>query len=557
MARKSRKNTESLIESKQVKTDRIRAAGYARNSIDKGEDRNTVDTQLMLIKQYVDKHPEYELVDSFADIGYSGTDFNRPEFMRLIDEVKSGNIQCIIVKDLSRFGRNYIETGYYIETILPRLNAKLLSINDNFDSSNEDDCQRLEIPIKNMINEYYAKESSKKYTDAFKLHSRLGDTKRGLAPYGYLVDRSNYQLIEDEQTSPIVQVIYHWFLKGASQNCIADRLNALGIVPPGIYKYLTQGVKTKKKGDQWSGSNLAEILFNPTYVGDTFQGRSRARKYCNDFVRRVDKSEWIVHENTHIPLITHEDYEEADKRTTQHREKRHRTIAENIKNRGTMTNYFSGKVYCAECGRVMSFNKYQHGSANDGYDESYYICDYDPIIHCGKRAYTDFLCIVVMDQIKVLVETMCDQKVIAEKLLNGEDKDYYCLSEEKKIVALEKKKYDCENAIERLYLDLTDEVIDAEDYKMLLTHYSAEKEKATSEIKQQKAALLKKKKVLERYDEILTHFSSAIESQTIDESLVDELIERITVSDGNRFEIDFKVKDEMEEALKVIGESAL
>ena len=152
---------------------------------------------------------------------------------------------------------------------------------------------------------------------------------------------------------------------------------------------------------------------------------------------------------------------------------------------------------------------------------------------------------------------MCDQKVIAEKLLNGEDKDYYCLSEEKKIVALEKKKYDCENAIERLYLDLTDEVIDAEDYKMLLTHYSAEKEKATSEIKQQKAELLKKKKVLERYDEILTHFSSAIESQTIDESLVDELIERITVSDGNRFEIDFKVKDEMEEALKVIGESAL
>lgn len=186
-----------------------------------------------------------------------------------------------------------------------------------------------------------------------------------------------------------------------------------------------------------------------------------------------------------------------------------------------------------------------------------FICDYDPIIHCGKRAYTDFLCIVVMDQIKVMVETMCDQKMIAEKLLNGEDKDYYCLSEEKKIIALEKKKYDCENAIERLYLDLTDEVIDAEDYKMLLTHYSAEKEKATSEIKQHKAALLKKKKVLERYDEILTHFSSAIESQTIDESLVDELIERITVNDGNRFEIDFKVKDEMEEALKIIGDSAL
>lgn len=555
MARKSRKNTECLTEEKQLPNDKIRAAGYARNSIDKGEDRNTVDTQLMLINQYVESHSEYELVENFADIGYSGTDFNRPEFMRLLEEVKRGNIQCIIVKDLSRFGRNYIETGYYIETILPRLNAKLVSINDNFDSSNESDCQKLEIPIKNMINEYYAKESSKKYTDAFKLHSRLGDSKIGLAPYGYLVDKSNNQLIPDDETAPVVQAIYHWFLSGVSMNCIADRLNALGIVPPAIYKKNTLGIPTKKKTDKWTGTNMSDILKNPTYIGDTIQGRTRSRKYCNEYVRHVDKSEWIVHENTHTPLITYDDYKEAEKIIEQYREKRHNAIAENLKNKGTMTNYFSGKIYCAECGRAMSFNKYQHGSANDGYDVSFYQCDRDDTSHCNKRIYTDYLCIIVMDQIKALAKTMCDQRTIAEKLLNGEKKDFYCLSEEKKIAGLEKKKYDCENAIERLYMDLSDGVIDADDYKMLMNHYSAEKEKATMEIKRQKEELLKKRNTLERYNVVLKRFSDAVEMQTINECLIDELIERITVCCDNSIEIDLKVKDELEEGLKIIGGS--
>lgn len=557
MARKSRKNTECLIETNQKEIQKIRVAGYARNSIDKGEERNTVDTQLMLINQYIENHPEYELIENFADIGYSGTDFNRPEFMRLIEEVKSGNIQCIIIKDLSRFGRNYIETGYYIETILPRLNAKLVSINDNFDSSNEADCQRLEIPIKNMINEYYAKEFSKKYTDAFKLHSRLGDSKIGLAPYGYLIDKENNQLIEDEDTAPVVQAIYHWFLNGVSQNCIADRLNALGIMPPSIYKKVTQGITTKKKTDKWTGTNMADILNKQTYTGDTVQGCSRARKYNKEFIRHVDKAEWIIHKDTHVPLVMREDFEKVEKIIGEFRQNRRNTIAENIKKRGTLTNYFSGKVYCAECGRVMSFNKYQHGSAKDGYDTSFYYCDYDVEAHCNKKIYTDYLCIVIMDQIKTLVKTFCDQSVIAQKLLNGEEKEYYCLPEEKKILALDKKKYDCENAIERLYMDLTDAVIDAEDYKMLLSHYSKEKEKAINEIKVQKGELIKKRKVLERYEEIIKQFSDAIEQQTISEELVDELIERITVSEDNRIEIDLKVKDQLEEGLQIIERSTL
>ena len=160
-----------------------------------------------------------------------------------------------------------------------------------------------------------------------------------------------------------------------------------------------------------------------------------------------------------------------------------------------------------------------------------------------------------MDQIKALAKTMCDQRAIAEKLLNGEKKDFYCLSEEKKISGLEKKKYDCENAIERLYMDLSDGVIDADDYKMLMNHYSAEKEKATMEIKRQKEELLKKRNTLERYNVVLKRFSDAVEMQTINECLIDELIERITVGCDNSIEIDLKVKDELEEGLKIIGGS--
>ena len=182
MARKSRRQAQEF-ESAVVENDnlspekeKISAAAYARLSVEKETDES-IETQIAMLKQYIAEHGEFKLCGTYADNGYTGTDFDRPEFNKMMDDVRAGKIECIIVKDLSRFGRSLVETGYYIETLLPALNARLICINDNFDSSREEDRNSLAVPIKNLINEMYAKDISKKTTSYYELHSMRGDAK--------------------------------------------------------------------------------------------------------------------------------------------------------------------------------------------------------------------------------------------------------------------------------------------------------------------------------------------------------------------------------------------
>ena len=180
MARKSRKNTVTetvlpiLVPELQAQ---INTGVYARLSVEKDED-TSIHTQVMMLHNYVAVHPELKLVDTYIDNGYTGTNFDRPDFIRMMDDVRAGKIQCIIVKDLSRFGRDFLETGYYIETLLPKLNVRLISINDNFDSTREEDVNSIALPIKNLVNEMYAKDFSRKLTAYHDLHRRNGDVKR-------------------------------------------------------------------------------------------------------------------------------------------------------------------------------------------------------------------------------------------------------------------------------------------------------------------------------------------------------------------------------------------
>ena len=178
MARKSRRtligNTvqkEASAKDSVFIVPQLATAAYIRLSVEKEGDES-IQNQMELVHQYIASHEEYQLVDTYVDNGYTGTDFDRPGFMRLMDDVRTGKIQCIVVKDLSRFGRNAIETGYYIETIFPCLNVRLIAINDDFDSNREEDRNSMIVPIKNMINEMYAKDASKKRVLAFEMQSR-------------------------------------------------------------------------------------------------------------------------------------------------------------------------------------------------------------------------------------------------------------------------------------------------------------------------------------------------------------------------------------------------
>ena len=274
MARKSRRNN-IIIEKKQemmtpeiITGPQLETGVYARLSVEK-DNEETIQTQIEMLHQYVEEHGEYHLVDTYVDNGYTGTDFDRPGFIRMMEDVRTGKIQCIIVKDLSRFGRNFIETGYYIETIFPCLNVRLISINDEFDSSREEDRNSIVMPVKNMINEMYAKDASKKKVLAFEMQSKRGDATIARSIYGYTVDKKENQLKVNPETAPIVRAIFRWYQMGRGTGAIVKRLKMLDIMTPHAYKATHELDMAIPDTDRWTGDRVKTILVNQAYIGTT------------------------------------------------------------------------------------------------------------------------------------------------------------------------------------------------------------------------------------------------------------------------------------------------
>ena len=402
----------SIITQKQLAT-----AAYARLSVEKENDES-IQTQIELLHQYIQDHEEYKLVDTYVDDGYTGTDFDRPEFIRLMDDVRTGKIQAIIVKDLSRFGRNFIETGYYIETIFPCLNVRLISINDEFDSSRAEDRNSMVMPIKNMINEMYAKDASKKRVLSFEMHSQRGDMKIAKSIYGYYVDKEKNQLKVNLETAPIVQAIFRWYQMGKGTGDIVKRLKMLDIMTPFAYKATHEIEMEIPETDRWTGDRIKTILLNQSYIGSTVYGKRKAAKYRNMPEHHTDPSEWIIHENTHEAIVAEPDFEEVQERW----EKRSDFMKESFR-RGRsrwagVEDSFPQKVKCMECGTTMTYMRYTNFGQSQGVRKGFYYCkEYDGKPgYCRQKVHEDLLKITVMDQIHHMIKVMCDKKEVLEKM---------------------------------------------------------------------------------------------------------------------------------------------
>jgi len=247
----------------------------------------------------------------FSDNGETGTNFNRPGFTAMMDEVRAGKIDCIVVKDLSRFGRNYIETGEYLEKIFPFMGVRFIAINDGYDSENENNTDVLVVNLKNLINDFYAKDISKKIASSFRTMQENGDFIGCYAPYGYKKsDENRRKLIIDEETAPIVRTIFRWRANGLGTTTIAKRLNNIGIPSP-IERHLKSG-KIKKTGrvkwHVWNSSAVKIIAENQMYLGHMVQGKKRQDLHE---IKYIPSSEWIIVKNTHEPIIEQELFDKA------------------------------------------------------------------------------------------------------------------------------------------------------------------------------------------------------------------------------------------------------
>ena len=224
MARKSRKNrnVESNIQTVVKKENLLDTAAYIRLSVENGgnETDETLVVQQMLVERFIEEHPDLRLEEVYIDNGFTGTNFERPGFMRLMEDVRSGKVQCIVVKDLSRFGRDYLETGYYLETILPKLNVRFIAITDDYDSSRKEDRENISVPIKNMVNAMYAKDMSKKILAAKEAQKRNGNITLSKVAFGYVRSEDKTRQVVDATVAPIVRMIFQWkqsLYKGVKQ----------------------------------------------------------------------------------------------------------------------------------------------------------------------------------------------------------------------------------------------------------------------------------------------------------------------------------------------------
>ncbi len=324
MARKSRKkvfDAETMTYTDDLQDNQVinKTAVYARLSIadNKLENSDSLDNQIEYIKTALEGYSEINVVETYSDNGFSGTNFKRDSWEQLMNDIKSGKINCIAVKDLSRLGRNSIEAGNYLEKIFPFMNVRFISINDNYDSScNDYNKSMVENAFKNVMNEFYARDISKKITSALNERRKLGYIVTARIPYGYKRSDDNKQLLPDENTAPVVRKIFEWILSGKRICEITKILNTLAIPSPSKYLYLQSGGKKyiKHENARWYANTIEHILENIVYTGVLVQKKSNVCIF--NAVKKVNlpEKDWLTIENAHIPLVSKENFELIQKR---------------------------------------------------------------------------------------------------------------------------------------------------------------------------------------------------------------------------------------------------
>ena len=289
----------------------------SKEDLKKGkDDSNSVINQRDLLNDFYQKHiGEFESVSEYVDDGHTGTDANRENFQRLLSDVMSGKINCVVVKDLSRFARNYSDAGSLIDNLFVQMGVRFISLAENVDSYlNPDSVSSIIVPITNVMNDQYCYQTSKKIRQVFDYKRRNGQYIGAFAPYGYVKHpKDKHQLIIDPDAAEIVKLIFSLFLKGTSKRAIALYLNEHGVPSPSAYK-LQKGIPVSTRGyddPMWGARMIHSILTNPTYTGDLAQGRSRVKSYKVHEVESVPREEWVEVSGTHESIIDYETFEKV------------------------------------------------------------------------------------------------------------------------------------------------------------------------------------------------------------------------------------------------------
>lgn len=512
---------------------------YIRLSREDGdkEESDSVGNQRKLLAEYIAKKEDFILYDVYVDDGYSGTNFNRPSFQRMIANIEDGEVNCVVVKDLSRFGRDYIDTGRYLERYFPEMGVRFISVTDGIDSMKQ--AYDMLLPIKNIFNEQYARDISKKIQATVKSKQKAGEFIGAFTSYGYKkspVDK--HKLVIDDYAADVVRRIFSLYIQGYGKQKIAKLLNAEGVLCPAEYKKVNgenyKNCNCLESTTYWSYSTINSILHREMYVGNMVQGTKRQRMRSKQ--KKMTKEEWIIVENTHEPIIDKVTWEKARSLL----QKRTREL-----DLETNKNIFAGFVKCGDCGRAMAKNMWRRADGSKTY--SLYCGTYK---RNGKQYCTPHtLPMAVLEDI-----VLGDLKVIAHSADNLKElvqSQSFTASKVKMIADTELSKIKTE--LERvkklkksIYEDYREELISKEEFLSYREDYLKKEELYSKQIE----ALEEKKNDNVTEDVFETPWLKRLlelkDIESLDRDIVVEMISEIKVYENRKIKITYNFGNELE-----------
>lgn len=561
MGRTSRKKTSPNEARLNVARDIFNTALYIRLSVeDNGkEDSDSLENQRDLLERFITEHPELHVVDIYIDNGHTGTDFKRPEFERMIDDIKKGKINCIVVKDFSRLGRNFAETGNYLERVFPFMGVRFFSVNDAYDSNSATASEQLALRLKNLANEMYAKDISKKLCSAMKTKREKGEYVGSYAPYGYLKDEKNpNQLVVDFQIAPIVVEIFELRAKGTGFATICRILNEKGYLSPGRLRY-ERGIITNnnKKGSEllWNKHVLKDILTNVVYIGHLAQGRSAQCLYKGEAFHRTSPEEWDYAENKHKPIISMELWnkvQEVNQRGQKSAKENYGKYAHLPKR----INPYGSVLVCADCGRVLKYVRSYSRPNKDGEVKDYYNYKCPNNIELGEQACSkkniraDELDQIVLAVIKKQMDLFLKVNKDLDRLITMARKKAKMQASNRTIESIQTELSYAKSMLTSLYTDHKEGVLSLDEYQYGKEKYQNDIDNLELELEQFLDEKTRPKKTYvskKRLEALIKKYHSAT---TVTPEMVTAFIKEIRFYENKDIEIKFNFMDELNELIK-------
>ena len=510
---------------------------------------NSISNQRKLIYDFMKLHPELELYDEYKDDGKSGSNFDRAEFQRMMKDIEAGKVNCVVVKDQSRFGRDYIDVGKYKEKIFPKLGVRFITINEGYDSLSATSSDDLAFTINSFVYDFYIRDISTKIRTNLTAKKQNGEYAGAFVAYGYVKDSNDKsKLVVDQFAADVVRDIFRWKIEGLSPQNIAVRLNELGIPSPAEYKKLSgSNYKTSFQTSSkavWSHVSVRRILKNEIYLGVMIQGKRTTPNYKTKTVVTKAESEWLRVEGTHEAIISVRDFELVQELLRDDTHCRAGDVTVPV---------YAGRIYCGDCGATAVRKTVSYA----GKRYVYYVCNankHDKTVCSRHSIREDILGQVIYQTVRHQIDLLLD----VDKAL----RQFENLSWEKhKLKQLDASIEIQEEVVRKnntlrlgIYEDLRAGLLDRSEYESLkkeLAERIAEATAAIEKLNKEKREILDGVSKQQSWIEQFRQYENVTE---LTRPMVIHLIERINIFEDSNIEIVFRHRNQIEEILQFISE---